>query len=275
MALSWIHIFALAGIQGFAGILPLSDAGFLTIGRKLMGLPVDGSGDGFYSALLQIAAAVVICLVFRKDLAACMGLRARRSRRKEAVYQSEGELNHRMFLLVLIALLPMLFVLFLRPKTVALAWNLPAVAGLFLLNGLIIFLCDRVGHGRRSLPEATITDSLLLGFAQALSAIPGLSGMGLAITVGIIRGLNPGFCVRFSCLLLIPLNFIRGIVQLFTALGTARFSLSYFAGILLCGICSYFSLWLLRYMAKRESLSEFAYMAWGVGLFTFCIYLFS
>lgn len=273
--LGWLHILALAAIQGLTGILPLSETGFLTIGRKLMGLPLNGSGDRFYGALTQLTLTLVICVVFRRDLTACIGLRRKKSRRRADVYQSEGELNHRMFLLILIAILPMLFTLLLQRRTAALGENLPAVTGMLLLNGLIIFVCDRVGHGRRALAEATIADSLLLGFALTLSVVPGLSGMAVAITVGIIRGLSPAFCVRFSCLLLIPLYLIRGLVQLVSTMGTVRFSPLYLIGMIVCGICCYFALWLLRFMAKRGTLSEFSYIAWGASLFTFCVYLFS
>lgn len=275
MTLGWVQILVLAAIQGLSGVLPLSDAGFLALGRKILGLPLDGSADRFYHALLQITIALVIFVVFRKDLAACAGLRTKRARRRAEAYPNEDGLNHRMFLLILIALLPMTLAFFLRNWAQGLMTRLPAIGGIFLLYGFILFLCDRVGHGKRGLPEATIGDSLILGFAQTFSAVPGLSGMGLAFTAGILRGLSPAFCIRFSCLLLIPVYLVRGIVGLFGALDGAGFSLAYLGGILVCGVCCYLGLWLLRFMAKRGTLGEFTYFAWGAGLFTFCLYLFS
>ena len=209
MTLGWVQILVLAAIQGLSGVLPLSDAGFLALGRKILGLPLDGSADRFYHALLQITIALVIFVVFRKDLAACAGLRTKRARRRAEAYPNEDGLNHRMFLLILIALLPMTLAFFLRNWAQGLMTRLPAIGGIFLLYGFILFLCDRVGHGKRGLPEATIGDSLILGFAQTFSAVPGLSGMGLAFTAGILRGLSPAFCIRFSCLLLIPVYLVR------------------------------------------------------------------
>lgn len=142
------------------------------------------------------------------------------------------------------------------------------------LNGLLLFLTDRVGHGKRDVRSATVADSLCMGLAQALSVVPGLSRTGLTMAAGILQGLSLEFSWKFSFLMAAPAMLLQSVVALLGALRSgASFCAPYLAGMALAGLCAYLSLRLLRFAVRREAFGSFAYASWGTALLTFILYL--
>ena len=209
--------------------------------RQLLGLPLDGSGDRMYSALLRMAVWLAVCLVLRRELWACL-----RSfsppRRRGAGIQEEARLHRRLALLLLLGTLPMIPALLLQTRAARLG-TLPGVAVFLALNGLLLFLTDRVGHGKRDVRSATVADSLCMGLAQALSVVPGLSRTGLTMAAGILQGLSLEFSWKFSFLMAAPAMLLQSVVALLGALRSgASFCAPYLAGMALAGLCAYLSL---------------------------------
>lgn len=269
MELSWLQIMILSALQGISGVLPLSDSGFLSVARKLMGLPMDGSGDRLYTALLQLAVLLTVCLVFRRELAGCvLSVSSRRSIQKET-----RRLHERLFLLLIVGAIPGLLSLIIKGRVAYFQEHLVYIGLLMALSGFIVFLGDRLGKGSRNLPETTLSDGLWMGFAHSLSVIPGLSRMGLVTTVGFLRGLEPEFCFRFSFLLWIPYLAVRALSGVIAGAGETPFQWAYLAGMVLAGALSYVSLRLLRYCVRRGTTSGFAFALWGASLFAFVLYL--
>ena len=70
--MSWLQILVLGAAVGFGEIFPLSGSGISVPVRQLLGLPLDGSEDRLYSALLRIAVWLAVCLVLRRELWSCL-----------------------------------------------------------------------------------------------------------------------------------------------------------------------------------------------------------
>ncbi len=189
MALNWVQIIVLGVVQGIAEILPLSASGFLMQTRQLLGLPLDGSGDRLYTALVQLAVWLAICLVFRRDLWACLRALVTSSRRRNGKGREALRLNRRMVLFIVFGTIPMIPAWFLQSRGAGhgLLW----ASAMLLLNGLLLFLTDRIGHGKRDVRSATVGDGLCLGVAQAVSVVPGLSRTGLTMAAGVFCGFPP------------------------------------------------------------------------------------
>ncbi len=272
MALNWVQIIVLGVVQGIAEILPLSASGFLMQTRQLLGLPLDGSGDRLYTALVQLAVWLAICLVFRRDLWACLRALVTSSRRRNGKGQEALRLNRRMVLFIVFGMIPMIPAWFLQSRGAGhgLLW----ASAMLLLNGLLLFLTDRIGHGKRDVRSATVGDGLCLGVAQAVSVVPGLSRTGLTMAAGVFCGLDLEFSWKFSFLLAVPTLLIQAIVALAGALREgAEFYTPYLAGMALAGVCSYLALRFLRFVIRRNALGSFAYAVWAAALFAFVLYL--
>lgn len=271
--MSWLQILILGAAVGFGEIFPLSGAGVGVPVRQLLGLPLDGSGDRMYSALLRIAIWLAVCLVLRRELWACLRSFSTPPRRRGAEMQEEARLHRRLALLLLLGALPIIPALLLQSRAARLG-TLPGVAVFLTLNGFLLFLSDRVGHGKRDVRSATVADSLCMGLAQAFSVIPGLSRTGLTMTAGILQGLDLEFSWKLSFLMAAPVMLLQSAVALLGALGSgASFCAPYLAGMALAGLCAYLALRLLRFAVRRNAFGSFAYVSWGTALLTFVLYL--
>lgn len=275
MILSWLQAILLAVVQGICCVLPLTDSGFSSIARKLMGLPLSGSSDGLLLGILWIVIAIVILATFREDWRyALWHDSTRKGRHASETAQLRSGMSARMIILMLAGLLPNIPALLGLEYVSALREKLLPLTGVLILGGLLIFSCDRVGHGRRELTEVTLADGLLVGLFQAIGLLPGLSAVGLGIVMGIWRGMEPAFSVRFSCLLLVPVLLIRGLVGIYSY-SSSGFQTAYLLAAAVCALCAYLSLRLLRFVAQRGKVGEFAYPVWGAAVFTFILFLFS
>ena len=220
-----------------------------------------------------MAVWLAVCLVLRRELWACLRSFSSPPRRRGAGIQEEARLHRRLALLLLLGTLPMIPALLLQTRAARLG-TLPGVAVFLALNGLLLFLTDRVGHGKRDVRSATVADSLCMGLAQALSVVPGLSRTGLTMAAGILQGLSLEFSWKFSFLMAAPAMLLQSVVALLGALRSgASFCAPYLAGMALAGLCAYLSLRLLRFAVRREAFGSFAYASWGTALLTFILYL--
>jgi undecaprenyl-diphosphatase len=195
--LTLIQIIVLALIQGLTEFLPVSSSAHLILGSRVFGWPDQGL---VFDVATHLGTLLAVLIYFREDLIemarACLGpVRDDRARqhRKLAIYLG-------------IASIPALLAgfaardlveLFLRDVRV-IAWSTIAF-------GLLLWLADAVGSRRRKLEETTLKDALIIGLAQALALVPGVSRSGVTITAGRFLGLSPDAAARFSFLLAIPI----------------------------------------------------------------------
>lgn len=114
--MSWLQILILGVAVGFGEIFPLSGPGVSAPVRQLLGLPLDGSGDRMYSALLRMAVWLAVCLVLRRELWACLRSFSSPPRRRGAGIQEEARLHRRLALLLLLGTLPMIPALLLQTR---------------------------------------------------------------------------------------------------------------------------------------------------------------
>jgi len=78
-------------------------------------------------------------------------------------------------------------------------------------------VADRVGARTRELRKLTLRDALLIGVAQALALVPGVSRSGITLTAGLFLGLNREAAARFSFLLSMPVILGAALFELLKA----------------------------------------------------------
>ncbi len=92
--------------------------------------------------------------------------------------------------------------------------NLYVTATMLSVFGVLLGLADRWGTRRRTLTELSWGDGILLGLAQALALVPGVSRSGGTITAGLLLGFGREACARYSFLLAVPAVLASGFYQL-------------------------------------------------------------
>ena len=123
----------------------------------------------------------------------------------------------------------------------------------------------------------TMMDAVIIGLAQAVAIIPGLSRSGATIVVGLTRGFTGSFAVKFSLLLSIPAVAGAMLVELFKAIRDgANFSLFfvYLLGFIVAVVVGYFTIQISRRLISKGGFGKIAYYCWGVGVLALILSLF-
>lgn len=140
-------------------------------------------------------------------------------------------------------------------------YNLFAVGIALLITGSFLYVSERRKNGE----ELGLLDSLLIGVAQGISIIPGISRSGATITTGLLRKVEKEKAFRYSFLLSIP-AIIGATVTESMRVNVVNIDVAVmFLGVLTSMIVGYVSLKLLLKMILKEKFHLFAYYCWTVG----------
>jgi undecaprenyl-diphosphatase len=144
--------------------------------------------------------------------------------------------------------------------------NLLLVGWMLLVTGLILFISDRVKNTYRE--NLTLWRSMLIGFAQSIAIIPGISRSGATISTAIFTKLTRDTAARFSFLISIPAILgaaLLNIKDLSQVMKIDGMGISYLIGGLAAAIVSYFAIIFLIRLIKKAKLSYFSIYCWIVG----------
>src|SRR3712207_616936 len=195
-------------VQGLTEFLPISSSGHLRIVPAFAGWDDPGAA---FTAVIQLGTMAAVLLYFRKDLwniarAWVAGLRDRSQR---------GTLDSRMGWYLIIGTIPIVIFGFAFDDTIEDdARNLTLIGITLIVLGLILLLADLTGKRTREVEDVTWRDSLIIGFAQSLALIPGVSRSGATITAGLFLGFDRAAAARFSFLLSVPAVVLSGLFEL-------------------------------------------------------------
>jgi undecaprenyl-diphosphatase len=178
--------------------------------------------------------------------------------------------GRRMILLLIVGTLPLLVVLPLNDKVEALGASPVFVSVALLVTGCILFFSDRMAKGHKTAKRATLLDVFLVGAAQGVATIPGLSRSGCTIAAGMLRGFDRKFAVRYSFLLSLPAVLGATLLKVVDAVkGEGGLALDrlpmYLLGMVVAGVVGYFSIRLVNQLAGKGKFGAFAYYCWAVG----------
>ena len=257
-------------IQGVTEFLPVSSSGHLSIIQNLFKLGGD-QGNVFFEVLLHLGTFVSICVVFRKDLKAMISdtVDFIRKRSDEGEPDSPVKPSVRMVMLVVAGTLPLVIALPFYGFIAKLFSFTGFVGFALIMNGAVLFAADRLAQkGTKTGRTMTIVDAVIIGFSQLIALIPGISRSGTTISVGISRGLDRDFAVRFSLILSLPAVFGAMLVSLFNAIKQgivwSEFAVM-LVGFLIAAAVGVFAITFLRRLMAKGKFGNIAYYCWGVG----------
>ena len=257
-------------VQGVAEFLPISSSGHLTLLQHFFGME---EPDALYNILLHFATLIAVCVVYWRDVVDMIveffrGLAALFSR-KGAREERPPEAR-RLVLLVILGTLPLFLILPIEDLVEGLGTSPAFVSIALLVTGCILFLSDRYGGGKKTARTATMKDSLLVGLAQGLATIPGLSRSGCTISAGMALGFDRTFSVRYSFLLSLPAVAGATLLKVVKVIGGDGIDPDvlpmYLTGMLVAGVVGYFSIRLVKLLADKGKFGKFAYYCWIVGV---------
>jgi len=247
-----IEILILAIIQGVTEWLPISSSGHLVIAQKYMGLrlPV------FFDVILHVGSLLVVLITFRRDITKILKAVAHLDFKSE-----DGKLA----LYIILGSIPTAVIGFAFNDLFESFFDNPMAVGVaFLFMGGFLFLSRYARNQNRLLKHS---DAVLIGVAQGVALIPGISRSGTTITTGLFRKVEKQTAFRYSFLLFIPA--VIG-ATIFTATEVENLTAnidyaSMFLGLAITVIVGYISLKMLKKIVLRERFHLFAYYCWAIG----------
>ena len=148
--------------------------------------------------------------------------------------------------------------------------SMTSIAIASIVMALLLALSEKIGIHKRDFKDLTAKDGILMGLAQALAIIPGVSRSGSTMTAGLFINLERATAARFSFLLGIPAITLAGLVELKGALETGLDSsgvVPLIAGIISSAVFSYLAIaWLIKFL-QRRSTWVFVWYRLGFGIF--------
>ena len=258
-------------IQGVAEFLPISSSGHLALFQTLFGMENMEEKYMFFTVLLHFGTLISVCMVYWRDIVDMireffLGIAALAGRKDTGVAPPPAR---RMVMLIIIATVPLFVMVFLQDAVNQLFSNSIMVSCALLATGFILFFSDRMARGHKTAKNATVADALIVGCGQALAVIPGLSRSGTTISVGMMRGFDRAFAVRFSFLMSLPAVLGANVLEIKDALAS-NFPIEelpmYLVGVAVSAVVGYFAIRLVKSLSDKGKFGKFAYYCWAVGL---------
>jgi len=199
-------------LQGLTEFLPISSSGHILVVPAILGWDDPGAA---FTAVIQLGTEAAVLIYFRRDLWQIGTTWIASLRRPEL----RGELNARMGWYLIAATIPIAILGFAFQNQIEdAARNLWLVGSMLIVFGVVLGVADNVGSRQRSVGELSFRDGVLIGLAQSIALIPGVSRSGATISAGLFLGLERAAAARFSFLLAIPAVVLSGFFQLYKIL---------------------------------------------------------
>jgi len=210
---SLIEAIVLGIVQGLTEFLPISSSAHQLIVPALLGWDDPGAA---FTAVTQLGTEAAVLIYFRRDLWSIADMWTRSLFRP--VLRSTAHARMGWYLIVATIPIGILGLTF-ESQIENGARNLWLVGAVLIVFGLILGLADRVGAHERELGQISTRDGILIGLAQCLALIPGVSRSGATMTAGLLLGLDRTAAARFSFLLAVPAVVLSGLFQLVAIIG--------------------------------------------------------
>lgn len=261
--ITWAQTIILSIVQGLTEFLPVSSSGHLRIVSQLIWGQDAGAS---FTAVVQLGTELAVLVFFAKDIWRILtGWFA-------GLFDKDLRgFDYRMGWMVIIGTIPIAVVGVLAKEYIRdNLRNLWITATVLVLFSFVFIAAEKFGRRDRNFEELTMRDAIIMGLAQCLALIPGVSRSGGTVSAGLFLNLDREVATRFSFLLAIPAVFAAGIFSLPDAFnpeaGQAATGMQLLVGTAIAFVVGYAAIaWLLKFVANH-SFDWFAAYRIPVGL---------
>lgn len=259
-------------LQGFTEFLPISSSGHLALAQAAFGYEESGLA---FEVFLHFGTVLSVIVAFRKDIAQILialfhGLR--KPSQWTAIWKTDE--NFRLNWLILIGIIPAGVLGLLAENYVDQAFQNPLLVGVMLLVTAAILWSSH--YAKPTDANIGIGKSILIGIAQALAIVPGISRSGTTITAGLWLKIKPETAAKFSFYLAIPVILGASLIKFLDILEMS-IPLNQIWSIVAGTIASFLSGWIaiifLMDLLRKGKFSWFAFYCATIGLVTIIVTL--
>lgn len=255
--MSWGQVVALSVVQGLTEFLPVSSSGHLNIVSRIF---FSADAGASFTAVSQLGTEAAVLVYFARDI-----VRILRAWFNGLFVKSHRNADYRLGWYVIIGTIPICVLGLLFKEVIrSEVRNLWVVATAMVAFSAVIALAEYIGRRDRDIEQLNWRDAVVVGSAQCLALVPGVSRSGSTISAGLFLGLERELAARFGFLLAIPAVFASGLFSLPDAFRPVTEGMSATGPQLLVSILIAFVIglaavtWFLRFLVRHN-------MFWFVG----------
>ena len=263
-------------VSGIAEILPISSQAHRLLILKLFGQSREPELLRLLIDLVVLAALYVGCQTnIVRILRARRLARIPKSRRKRPL-DTKSLMDFRMLRTMLI---PVIIVFFFYQKLSTLVTSMLVMALLLFLNGLVLYIPQFLPGSNRDSRTLSRIEGLLMGLGGAVSVIPGLSGMGAAVSVGSVCGMDRTYALNMTLMMNIAVcvGFVIFDFLSLVSAGIGGIGFGVLVSYIMAAAAAFgaaaLGIKVMRGLAANLGYSCFAYYCWGLAMFTFIMNL--
>lgn len=276
MELNWLESILFGLLSGLTELIPVSARAHGILLHKLFGKE---ESSALFLLLIHIAIFAALYLSCQGQLVRI--LRAKRlaripKRRRKRPLDTKSLMDSSLWKTMLV---PVVLGYLFYGKISVVESSLIWLAALLFLNGVILYIPQFLPGSNKDSRTLTRVEGFLMGLGGSLSVFPGISGIGAAVSVGSICGVDRSYALNMSlmmgmgisvCLIVYDiLGIVSGGILGLTLLMLLKFLVSAVAAF--CG--AYLGIKIMRSLVSEVGISFFAYYCWGLALLTFVLNL--
>lgn len=255
--MSLIEAIILGIVQGLTEFLPVSSSGHLELSKAILGDTSLPEESLMMTVVLHAATAFSTIVIFRKDIAEILS----------GLFQFKNNDQFKYSLKIVLSMIPAaaVGVLFEDQIDQLFGGQILLVGAMLLVTGSLLFLADKAKNTSK---EVSTSNAFIIGIAQAIAILPGISRSGATISTSVLLGIDRQQAARFSFLMVVPLilgkmakDILSGDLaasETSTTLLIAGFAAAFISGLIACK-------WMIA-LVKRSQLKYFSFYCFAVGL---------
>lgn len=252
----WLSSLVLGIIQGVTEFLPVSSSGHLELAKFFLGDNRLSEQSLYFSIVLHFATALSTIVYFRKEIMKLFNF-------KEAESRSYN-------LYIIVSMIPAGFIGLFFDDWIEVFFtrSILLVACMLIVTGILLWLADLP---RKSHNKLGVSEAFIIGVAQAVALIPGISRSGATISASLLLGISRSSAAQFSFLMVVPLiigklakDIIDGTGSVMLQTDPTNFIIGFIAAFITGYLCCRFMVGLV----KRAKLRSFSYYCFAMAIFT-------
>jgi undecaprenyl-diphosphatase len=245
-----IDILILAIIRGASELLPIDHAAHAALLGRLLCWPGHGN---LVMAAGDAGILLALLAYFWRDV-------FQMARSLARVLQGKRDPGAKLMLHLLVGSLPAFAIAFILRHLLAVTISDPIyIAVLLVAFGVVLYVADQVGLTVRRLEQMNLGQAVIIGIFQGLVVLPGVSRVGIALTVARTLGYERIDAARFTLLLSIPWMVASGLYRLYLGIAASEpaDADSTLLTVVVVAIAAYLAIVFLMYWLRRGSFTLF------------------
>ncbi len=252
-----INAIILGIIQGLTEFLPVSSSGHLELGKVILGENSVPKESLLFTVVVHFATALSTIVVFRKDILELL----------KGIFQFKWNEESKFAAKVIISMIPaaLIGILYEDQLEALFKGNILLVGCMLIITAILLYFADKAKNTNK---KVSYTNAIVIGIAQAVAMLPGISRSGATISTSVLLGNDKTKAARFSFIMVVPLIFgkigkvILGGELTFESAQmiplSAGFLAAFIAGLFACT-------WMIN-LVKKSKLTYFAIYCLVIGL---------